>query len=86
MFFKEGRNTGMKKKSIINCPKCHSHSFRVIATTRGFGFDKAATGAIIGGLIGGSCLGLAAICGIDGKRGKSYLQCSVCGKIGRNKI
>ena len=75
----------MRRNISINCPQCYSRSFRTIATRRGFSFDKAATGAMLGGLIGGHALGLAAIMGIDGKVKRRYLQCDICGHVWSTK-
>ncbi len=71
----------MKNNIIINCPECYSRRYHIVAQKRGFSFDKAATGAIIGGMLGGHGIGLAAFMGIDGKIKKTYLQCDICNHV-----
>lgn len=65
----------MKKNYFVTCPKCHGMRYRVIARKRGFSFDKAANGAILGELLGHDAFGLGLLAGIDGKVTKTYLQC-----------
>ena len=76
----------MKKKNItLSCPECHSRRLSIVATKRKFSLDKAATGGIIGGLIGSHSLGLACLMGIDGKKGATYLQCDICKHVWKEK-
>ena len=69
----------------IRCPECYSRRYHIVAQQRGFSWNKAADGAIIGGLIGGHSLGLAAFMGIDGKIRKTYLQCDICSHVWAEK-
>ena len=75
----------MNTQIIINCPECYGRKFHVIAKERGFSFDRAATGAILGGMFGGNSLGLALFMGIDGEVKKTWLQCDICGHVWSEK-
>ena len=71
----------MKNELIMRCPKCHSRKMNIILTKKGFDIDRAMTGAVLGGIIGGHSIGLFALMGIEGGDKKSYCQCEICGNV-----